>query len=148
MRKESLAFLEELVTTPSPTSYETRGQRVWLDYVSQFADETTHDAYGNCVATLNKGGGPRIMLAGHADEIALSVNYIDDDGFLWVKRMGLRFVGPDGNGAFRSYMLDYNALYLVMPHPNGDGYYPGLAKEWAYGPDGRPVYFRLHPDAR
>ena len=64
MRKESLAFLEELVNTPSPTSYETRGQRVWLDYVSQFADETHHDEYGNCVATLNKGGGPRIMLAG------------------------------------------------------------------------------------
>jgi len=60
----------------------------------------------------------------------------------------LRFVGPDGNGAFRSYMLDYNALYLVMAHPNGDGYYPGLAKEWAYGPDGRTVYFRLHSDAR
>ena len=82
MRKESLAFLKELVNTPSPTSYETRGQRVWLDYVSQFADETHHDEYGNCVATLNKGGGPRIMLAGHADEIALSVNYIDDNGFI------------------------------------------------------------------
>ena len=88
MRKESLAFLKELVNTPSPTSYETRGQRVWLDYVSQFADETHHDEYGNCVATLNKGGGPRIMLAGHADEIALSVNYIDDNGFIYVKRMG------------------------------------------------------------
>jgi len=88
MRAESLAFLEKLVNTPSPTSYETGGQRVWLDYVSQFADETTHDAYGNCVATLNPGGSPRIMLAGHADEIALSVNYIDDDGFIWVKRMG------------------------------------------------------------
>ena len=88
MRKESLDFLEELVNTPSPTSYETRGQRVWLDYVSQFADETHHDEYGNCVATLNKGGGPRIMLAGHADEIALSVNYIDDNGFIFVKRMG------------------------------------------------------------
>ena len=86
MRKESLAFLEELVNTPSPTSYETRGQRVWLDYVSQFADETHHDEYGNCVATLNKGGGPRIMLAGHADEIALSVNYIDDNGFIFVKQ--------------------------------------------------------------
>ena len=60
----------------------------------------------------------------------------------------LRFVGPDANGAFRSYMLDYNAVYLVMPHPNGDGYYPGLAKEWAYGPDGRTVFFRLDPDAR
>ena len=28
------------------------------------------------------------MLAGHADEIALSVNYIDNDGYIWVKRMG------------------------------------------------------------
>ena len=81
-------FLKELVNTPSPTSYETRGQRVWLDYVKEFADETSHDAYGNCVATLNKGGSPRIMLAGHADEIALSVNYIDDNGYIWVKRMG------------------------------------------------------------
>ena len=88
MRKESLAFLEELVNTPSPTSYETRGQRVWLDYVSQFADETHHDKYGNCVAIFNKGAGPRIMLAGHADEIALSVNYIDNNGYIWVKRMG------------------------------------------------------------
>lgn len=88
MRKESLNFLEELVNTPSPTSYETRGQRVWLNYVSEFADETHYDDYGNCVATLNKGGVPRIMLAGHADEIALSVNYIDNDGYIWVKRMG------------------------------------------------------------
>ena len=82
MRKESLAFLEELVNTPSPTSYETRGQRVWLDYVNEFADKVAHDEYGNCVATLNPGGGPRIMLAGHADEIALSVNYIDDKGLV------------------------------------------------------------------
>ena len=88
MRKASLEFLETLVNTPSPVSYETRGQRVWLDYVSQFADETSSDAYGNCVAVLNKGGGPRIMLAGHADEIALSVNYIDDNGFIYVKRLG------------------------------------------------------------
>ena len=88
MRTESLTFLEELVNTPSPTSYETRGQRVWLNYVKKFADETTHDDYGNCVAILNKGGGPRIMLAGHADEIALSVNYIDENGYIWVKRMG------------------------------------------------------------
>jgi endoglucanase len=61
---------------------------VWLDYAARFADETFSDAYGNCVAVLNKGGSPRIMLAGHADEIALAVNYIDDSGFVYVKRMG------------------------------------------------------------
>ena len=72
MREASLNFLKTLVNTPSPTGHETRGQRVWLDYAGQFADETFSDAYGNCVAVLNKGGGPRLMLAAHADEIAMA----------------------------------------------------------------------------
>jgi len=88
MREQSLRFLRTLVNTPSPVGHETRGQRVWLDYVKQFADETFSDAYGNCVAVLNKGGSPRLMLAGHADEIAMAVNYIDDNGFIYVRRMG------------------------------------------------------------
>jgi putative aminopeptidase FrvX len=88
MRDASLTFLRTLVNTPSPTGHETRGQRVWLDYVRPLADETYSDAYGNCVAVLNKGGSPRLMLAAHADEIALAVNYIDDDGFLYVRKMG------------------------------------------------------------
>src|SRR5438270_7554781 len=88
MREESLNFLRTLVNTPSPVGHEVRGQRVWLDYATQFADETFSDAYGNCVAVLNKGGSPRLMLAGHADEIAMSVNYINDDGFIYVRKMG------------------------------------------------------------
>jgi len=88
MRESSLNFLRQLVNTPSPVGHETRGQRVWLDYAKQFADETFSDTYGNCVAVLNKGGSPRIMLAGHADEIAMAVNYIDDQGYLYVRRMG------------------------------------------------------------
>ena len=88
MREASLSFLKTLVNTPSPVGHETRGQRVWLDYAKQFADETFSDAYGNCVAVLNKGGSPRIMLAGHADEIAMAVNYIDDNGFIYVRKMG------------------------------------------------------------
>ena len=88
MREASLNFLKTLVNTPSPTGHETRGQRVWLDYAGQFADETFSDAYGNCVAVLNKGGGPRLMLAAHADEIAMAVNYIDADGFIYVRRLG------------------------------------------------------------
>jgi len=88
MREPSLHFLRTLVNTPSPSGHETRGQRVWLDYVKPFADETFSDAYGNCVAVLNKGGSPRIMLAAHADEIAMAVNYINDEGFIYVRRMG------------------------------------------------------------
>jgi len=88
MREASLNFLKTLVNTPSPVGHETRGQRVWLDYAGQFADETFSDAYGNCVAVLNKGGSPRVMLAAHADEIAMAVNYIDEDGFIYVRKLG------------------------------------------------------------
>ncbi|HEY2084002.1 MAG TPA: M42 family metallopeptidase [Verrucomicrobiae bacterium] len=88
MREQSVNFLRTLVNTPSPTGHEVRGQRVWLDYVKPFADETFSDAYGNCVAVLNKGGSPRLMLAAHADEIAMAVNYINDEGFIYVRKMG------------------------------------------------------------
>jgi putative aminopeptidase FrvX len=88
MREASLNFLEKLVNTPSPSGHEARGQRVWLDYVKEFADETFSDAYGNCVAVLNRGGGPRIMLAAHADEIGMVVNFISKDGFIYVRRIG------------------------------------------------------------
>jgi putative aminopeptidase FrvX len=88
MREQSLEFLEKLVNTPSPSGHEYRGQRVWLDYVKQYADETFTDSYGNAVAVLNKGGSPRVMLAGHADEIGMTVNYINDKGFIYVRKIG------------------------------------------------------------
>ncbi len=88
MREQSLEFLKTLVNTPSPVGHEVRGQRVWLDYAAQFADTTYSDAYGNCVAVLNKGGSPRLMLSGHADEIAMAVNYITDEGYIYVRKMG------------------------------------------------------------
>ena len=88
MRDESLQFLERLVNTPSPSGHEARGQRVWLDYVKAFAEETFTDAYGNAVAVINKGGSPRLMLAAHADEISMAVNYITDKGFIYVRKLG------------------------------------------------------------
>ncbi len=88
MRTESLEFLKTLVNTPSPSGNELRGQRVWMEYARGIADETWNDHYGNCVAVLNKGGSPRIMLAGHADEIAMTVNFISKEGFLYVRKVG------------------------------------------------------------
>jgi len=88
MREASLKFLETLVNTPSPSGSEARGQRVWLDYIAPFAGETFTDAYGNAVAVLNKGGSPRVMLAAHADEIAMTVNFITEDGFIYVRKVG------------------------------------------------------------
>jgi endoglucanase len=88
MRAESLDFLRTLLNTPSPSGFETRGQRVWLNYVKRFAEATETDPYGNAVAWLNKGGSPRLMLAAHADEIAMTVNFINEQGFIYVRKVG------------------------------------------------------------
>ena len=88
MRKESLEFLKELLTSPSPSGFESAGQKIWCDYARTFADEVRTDAYGNAVAVLNPGGNPKIMLDGHADEIGLMVKHIDEKGFIYVQRVG------------------------------------------------------------
>ena len=88
MRAASLDFLKRLLNTPSPSGHEGPGQRVWMEYAKKFADETFSDAYGNSVAILNKGGSPRLMLAGHADEIAMAVNFINPEGFIYVRKVG------------------------------------------------------------
>ncbi len=88
MRTESLEFLKKLLTTPSPSGYESAGQRVWCQYARRYADEVRTDAYGNAVAILNPKGDPRIMLDGHADEIGLMITHIDEKGFISFQRIG------------------------------------------------------------
>ncbi|MFB6095884.1 MAG: M42 family peptidase [Haloferacaceae archaeon] len=82
-------FLENLLTTPSPSGFEARGQRVWVDYVSAFADEVRTDDYGNAVAVHEGSGeGPSVALIGHGDEIGFMVRRITDDGFLRITPVG------------------------------------------------------------
>ncbi len=88
MRSESLDFLKKLLTTPTPSGYESAGQRIWLDYVRTWADEVRTDAYGNAVAVLNPRGDPNILLDGHIDEIGLMVKHIDEKGFIYFQSIG------------------------------------------------------------
>lgn len=88
MRKESKNFLEELLVTPSPSGDEAKIQRVWMDYVQKFADKVETDVAGNVIASVNPDKSFKVMLAGHCDEIAFMVNYIDDDGYLYLAKAG------------------------------------------------------------
>ena len=80
-------LLEELLSTPGPSGYEADSQRVWVDYVSEFADEVRTDDYGNAVATLS-GTDTEVALAGHGDEIGFIVRDLTDDGFVRLGRIG------------------------------------------------------------
>jgi len=90
MEPKSRAFLLELLNTPSPTGWETGGQKVWANYVRGFADRVENDAYGTAWATLEAGGkkAKRIMLEAHADEIGFIVKQITKEGFLRLDRVG------------------------------------------------------------
>jgi endoglucanase len=48
----------------------------------------TSDIVGNSTAVVEGKGGPRIMLAGHIDEIGVMVTHIDEEGFLYIDGIG------------------------------------------------------------
>lgn len=88
MRKQSIAFLKELLSAPSPSGYEQPAQQVVRSYVRPFADEVKTDVHGNVIAALNPEGKPRVMLAGHCDQIGMMVRYVNDEGFIYFAAIG------------------------------------------------------------
>ena len=103
----SFAFLKTLLDTPGPSSFEAAPARVWRAEASTFATVRA-DVVGNSFATVEGGGGPTILLAGHIDEIGIIVTWIDDNGFIYFEPIGgwdpqvlvaqrIRFLGRHGD---------------------------------------------------
>ncbi|OEU71582.1 MAG: hydrolase [Desulfuromonadales bacterium C00003093] len=88
MNKKDFAFLKELVETPSPSGYEQPAQRVIRAQLTAHADELSTDVMGNLIARLEGQGGPKLMLAGHCDEIGFMVQFVDDNGFIFFGAIG------------------------------------------------------------
>ncbi len=88
MRKESFGFLARILASPSPSGYEQPVQKIWREYVGAFTGEVRTDTHGNTIGIMNSGGTPRIMFAGHCDELGFLVRYIDDKGFLYFGPIG------------------------------------------------------------
>jgi putative aminopeptidase FrvX len=84
----SLEFLKRLLDAPGPSGFEARAARVWRDEAGTFADRVQGDVSGNSLATVNPGGAPRVMLAGHIDEIGVMLTHIAEDGFLYFTGIG------------------------------------------------------------
>jgi len=82
MEKDRLEFLRRFMETASPSGFEEKAARLWREEAAQFADRTWADAHGNSFAVVNEKGSPRVMLAGHIDEIGLMITYCDEHGYL------------------------------------------------------------------
>lgn len=87
MNDHSLTLLKNLLGTPGPSGDEAAAAHFWRTEARTFADEVYADVRGNSYAVLN-GSGPRVMLAGHIDEIGLMISYVDSDGYLYFDTIG------------------------------------------------------------
>jgi len=85
---DDIDFLARLLDARGPSGFETRPAAVWREEAAQFTEEVWTDVTGNSYARVNPLGRPRVMLAGHIDEIGLQVTHVDDDGFLYVDEIG------------------------------------------------------------
>lgn len=89
MNEEDFQFFKELVEAPSPSGFEQPAQRVIRKALADDVDDIRTDVMGNVVAHI-KGpeGSPRLMLAGHCDEVGFMIKYIDDQGYLFFAPIG------------------------------------------------------------
>src|SRR6187402_352106 len=85
---KSLAFFENYINNPSPTGFEWKGQQIWLDYIKPYINEHIVDTYGTVVGVINPKAAYRVVIEAHADEISWFVNYITEDGYIYVRRNG------------------------------------------------------------
>ena len=88
LTKSSLSFLEKYLNNPSPTGYESEGQKIWMDYLKPYVDTFITDTYGTAVGVINPEAKFRVVIEGHSDEISWYVNYITDNGLIYVIRNG------------------------------------------------------------
>lgn len=88
MDKKSKKFLFDYLNNASPTGFESSGQQIWLDYLKPYIDDYMIDVYGTAVGIVNPKAKYKVVIEAHADEISWFVNYITDDGYIYVRRNG------------------------------------------------------------
>ncbi len=88
MNQDSKDFLRRLVETPSPSGYEHNVQKLVRERIAPWCDNVRTDVMGNVFGVRNPEGRPRVMLAGHCDQIGFIIQYITDEGFLHVEPIG------------------------------------------------------------
>ncbi len=88
LNAKSLKFLKEYLNNAAPTGYESNGQKIWMKYLKPYVDEFITDNYGTAVGVINPEKKFKVVIEGHSDEISWYVNYITDNGLIYVIRNG------------------------------------------------------------
>jgi putative aminopeptidase FrvX len=81
-------FLKTYINTPSPVGFESGGQKLWMEYIKPYVDTIFTDPYGTAVGVVNPTAPFKVVIEAHCDEISWFVNYINDQGLIYLKRNG------------------------------------------------------------
>ncbi|PEC19808.1 M42 family metallopeptidase [Bacillus cereus] len=85
----TLTMLKELTDARGIAGNEREPREVMKKYIEPFADELSTDNLGSLVAKkVGEENGPKIMVAGHLDEVGFMITQIDDKGFLRFQTVG------------------------------------------------------------
>ncbi|MDN7240287.1 M42 family metallopeptidase [Planococcus sp. N028] len=86
---ETLVMLKELTDANGIAANERQPREVMKKYIEPYADSVETDGLGSLIARKEGlAGGPKIMIAGHLDEIGFMISQIDDKGFLKFQTVG------------------------------------------------------------
>ncbi|WP_042459570.1 M42 family metallopeptidase [Neobacillus dielmonensis] len=86
---ETLTMLKDLTDAKGIPGNEREVREVMKKYITPYADEITTDGLGSLIAKkVGKADGPKIMVAGHMDEVGFMITQIDDKGFLRFQTVG------------------------------------------------------------
>jgi putative aminopeptidase FrvX len=88
LTEQSHTFLKQYLNNPSPVGFESSGQKLWLDYIKPYIHTHFVDPYGTAVGVINPDHPFKVVIEAHADEISWFVNYINDQGLIYLKRNG------------------------------------------------------------
>lgn len=88
MNDADKTFLKNLLAAAGTSSFEAKPAAIWRERATKLEADVTTDNYGNSFATFNASGSPKVMLAGHVDEIGLIITYVDEQGFLYFSGVG------------------------------------------------------------
>ena len=88
LNDNSYTFLKKYLNNPSPVGFESSGQKIWLEYIKPYIDSSFVDPYGTAVGIINPDAPFKVVIEAHADEISWFVNYITNDGLIYLKRNG------------------------------------------------------------
>lgn len=87
MEDKTLQMFKELTEASGAPGNEGPAREVMKKYIEPFADEVYTDHLGSLIA--RKGDkGPKIVVAGHLDEVAFMVTRITEDGFIKFQTLG------------------------------------------------------------